>query len=410
MSTWIHGALVIDGTGADPVDAGLLVENGTVTQVGGTRPARAEVFDAQGLTMTPGLIDAHVHIGLSSNINALMRHDLSVAEMAADMFDNLSTTLDGGFTTVRDAGGIDGGVARAVASGKVRGPRVLQCGPIQCQRGGHGHTAAVWEATELWCGHDIPGLRSLSFLSDSPDQMRGNVREAFRRGADFIKMCATGGVVSTHDKLSDTQLTIEEMAVAVYEAKARGTYVTIHAVNNEGLRNGIAAGVECVEHGSEIDEEMAALMKARGVAHVPTLAIVEAVRNNAAALGLDPSVAGRLGTAAENQLDAVRASVDAGVLVGSGSDLIGPDQLGRGRELTLRAALHSPMDALVSATRENAKVLRIADHVGTLEVGKQADLVLWSRNPLNDAEVFSDRTAVAAVVQRGVVVRDTRQG
>lgn len=408
MSLWLHDALLVDGTGADPVRTGVLIEDGLVARIGGAAPAGAEVLDAQGQVVTPGLIDAHVHLGLSSHLGALGSYGLSAAEIAADMFANLSSTLDGGFTTVRDTGGIDGGLVRALASGKVRGPRVLQCGPVQCQRGGHGHFAPTWEPTELYCGHGIPGLMHFALLSDSPDEMRANVRESFRRGAQFIKMCATGGVMSTHDNLSDTQLTVEEMAAGVHEAKARGTYVTMHAHNNAGIRQGIEAGVECVEHGSQIDEETAALMAQRGVAFVPTLTVVEEIAGDSTHLGVAATFADRAAVVWKSAKDAVRAAAEAGVLIGSGSDLIGADQLARGRELLLRAQIHDPMTALVSATRDNARVLRIDDEVGTLEVGKAADLVVWSRDPLADPAVFADRSAVQVVVQSGLVVRDAR--
>ena len=231
MDLWLHDANLVDGTGTDPTRTGVLVEGGTVVRIGGQPPRGISVLDAQGQVATPGLMDAHVHIGLSSSLNALTSYGLSPAEVAADMFANLSSTLDGGFTTVRDAGGIDGGVAGVVKSGKVRGPRVLTSGPIQCQRGGHGHFGAAWEPTELFCGHGVPGLMHLALLSDGAESMRANVRESFRRGADFIKMCATGGVISTHDKPGDTQLTVEEMVAGVEDAKARGTFVTIHALN-----------------------------------------------------------------------------------------------------------------------------------------------------------------------------------
>src|SRR4051812_4059636 len=148
MSTWFSGAVVIDGSGRDPVRGQAVeVDGGWIVRVGGTPPAGAEVVECDGLTLTPGLIDAHVHLGLSSDIDASLRRELSVAELAADMFANCTRTLEAGFTTVRDVGGVDGGIASVVARGKVRGPRILQCGPIQCQTGGHGHFAAGWEPT-----------------------------------------------------------------------------------------------------------------------------------------------------------------------------------------------------------------------------------------------------------------------
>ena len=406
-AVWFTGARLVDGTGRDPVFSDVCVDDGVVTAVG-SAPAGADVVELDGFTITPGLIDAHVHLGIASAIGDLLSHKLSVAEIAADMFSNAAQTLDAGYTTVRDTGGIDRGLVAAIASGKVAGPRVLQCGPIQCQAGGHGHLASDWEPTELWGTHHIPGLCSLSFLSNSPDEMRTNVRESFRRGADFIKLCVTGGVVSTHDELTDTQLTSEEIAVAVQEAEARGTYVTVHAHNNVGLRRAIEAGVKCVEHGSEIDEEVAALMAARGVAHVPTLTVVEQLLRNATAMGLPAHIADRAKVVRQGQIDGLLASRAAGVTVGLGSDVIGPDQTGRSEELLLRSELESPMEALVAATASNAKVLRIADRVGTVEVGKVADLVAWRTDPLESPKAFTDRTQAAVVVKAGAIVKDLR--
>ncbi|WP_371778217.1 metal-dependent hydrolase family protein [Streptosporangium subroseum] len=409
MSTWFSGAVVIDGSGRDPVRGQAVeVDEGRIVRVGGTPPAGAEVVECDGLTLTPGLIDAHVHLGLSSDIDASLRRELSVAELAADMFANCTRTLEAGFTTVRDVGGVDGGLASVVARGKVRGPRILQCGPIQCQTGGHGHFAADWEPTADWNDHHIPGLRSMALLSDGPDEMRKNVRESFRRGAEFIKLCVTGGVVSKHDKLTDTQFTVEEIAVAVEEAAARGTYVTVHAHNNQGIRNAVRAGALCVEHGSEIDEETAALMAAHGVAHVPTLAVVHALTEDAAASGLPTAIADRLGIVMQGQIDGLLASREAGVRVGLGSDLIGPDQSGRGYELVLRSKIETPMAALVSATSVNAGILGIADQVGTVHEGKRADLVAFAGNPMDDPSIFADRSRVALVVQNGDVVVDRR--
>jgi imidazolonepropionase-like amidohydrolase len=405
---WITGATVVDGTGRDPLHGtDLHIEDGRITGIGAA-PAHAESLDLDGFTVTPGLIDAHTHLGISSDIGALMRRDLSVAEIAADIFANAAQTLDAGFTTVRDCGGIDGGLPAAIAAGRVRGPRIIPAGPIQCQTGGHGHMSSLWEPAELWDTRAIPGLVQFSMLSDGPDAMRRNVRESFRRGAKFVKLCVSGGVVSSHDDLDDTQLSLAEIEVAVEEARARGTYVTVHAHNNAGIRRAVQAGATCVEHGSSIDEETAALMAAAGVAHVPTLAVVEGILQGAEAMGLPPEIRDRAARMRQGQIDGLRASRAAGVVVGLGSDLIGPQQTGRAAELLLRARLETPMDALVAATRINAQVLRIADRVGTLEVGKSADLVAWRRDPLADPTVFTDRDQAALVVAGGSVVKDVR--
>ncbi|MFE4831193.1 amidohydrolase family protein [Streptomyces sp. NPDC056672] len=407
---WLVDATIVDGSGCDPLPyRTILIEEGRIARIGGTPPRDAEVVDCSGgMTLVPGLIDAHVHLGLSSAIDASFQHQLSVAELAADMFANCAQTLEAGFTTVRDAGGIDAGLAQAVATGRIPGPRILHCGPLLCQTGGHGYMGAEWEPSEDWNTHHVPGLRSMSLMSDGPDEMRKNAREAFRRGAGFLKLCVTGGVVSRHDKLTDTQFTTREIAAAVEEATARGTYVTVHAHNNDGIRNAVAAGARCVEHGSRIDERTAAFMAEHGVAHVPTLSVVQALLDDASEAGLPAETAGRVGHVLRGQMDAIRASRAAGIRIGSGSDLIGPKQDNRGNELLLRAGLETPMDALVSATRVNAEILGIEEDVGTIAVGKRADIVGFAGNPLDAPKLFADRNSVTLVIQNGRIVKDRR--
>ncbi|WP_275291983.1 MULTISPECIES: amidohydrolase family protein [unclassified Amycolatopsis] len=400
----VVGATVVDGSGRDPADVTVTVEDGLIAE----SDASGERFAADGLTMTPGLIDAHVHLGLSSPIEPQFAFRLSAAELAADIFATAGAALDAGFTTVRDTGGIDGGVVTTIAKGKVRGPRVLSCGPVQCQTGGHGYYGAEWEPTERWSDHHIPGLCALSMQSGNANELRSNVREAFRRGASFLKLCVTGGVVSSHDQLTDTQFTGEEIAVAVQEAAARGTYVTVHAHNNEGIRNAVEAGVRCVEHGTDIDEPTAALMAAHDVALVPTFAVVEQLLRDTASTGLNESIRERVLGVRERMAEALAVAKKAGLRIGLGSDLIGPAQHHRGEELALRAGLETPMDALVAATKTNAEILGLAGEVGVIAPGFQADFVLWNGNPLENPQLFSDPANAIVVVQAGRVVKDLR--
>ncbi|MYW89818.1 amidohydrolase family protein [Amycolatopsis rubida] len=400
----VVGATVADGSGRDPADLAVTVEDGLIAPPG----AAGERFDADGLTMTPGLIDAHVHLGLASPIEPQFSFRLSAAELAADIFATAGAALDAGFTTVRDTGGIDGGVVTTIAKGKVRGPRVLSCGPVHCQTGGHGYYGAEWEPTELWSSHHIPGLCALSMQSGNANELRGNVREAFRRGASFLKLCVTGGVVSSHDQLTDTQFTREEIAVAVQEAAARGTYVTVHAHNNEGIRNAVEAGVRCVEHGTDLDEPTAALMAAHDVALVPTLAVVEQLLRDTAGTGLNESIRERVLGVRERMAEALAVARKAGLRIGLGSDLIGPAQHHRGEELALRAALETPMEALVAATKTNAEILGLSGEVGVIAPGLQADFVLWNGNPLENPHLFADPANAIVVVKAGHVVKDLR--
>lgn len=403
---WFAGGVIVDGSGNDPQAVDVCVDGGIITAIGGA-PAGATVVDLDGRVLTPGLIDAHVHLGVSSPIRAQFGFELSAAEIAADIFATAGHALDAGFTTLRDTGGIDRGVVDVIAKGKVRGPRVLSCGPVQCQTGGHGYYGADWEPTELWTAHHIPGLCALSLMSANADELRRNVREAFRRGATFLKLCVTGGVVGGHDRLADTQFTVNEIAVAVEEAAARGTYVTVHAHNNAGIRNAVRAGVRCVEHGTDIDEATAALMHAHDVALVPTFAVVDLLMGTDE-LDLAPSARERVAGVRDRMVSALKVSREVGLRIGLGSDLIGPHQQRRGEELRLRADLETPMQALVSATSVNAGILGLAESVGLIRTGMQADLVAWQNDPLQDAKAFANPDMVAVVVKNGQIVKDLR--
>jgi imidazolonepropionase-like amidohydrolase len=402
---WFAGGRVADGSGRDPAALDVCVADGVITAIG-QAPAGATTIDLDGRLLTPGLIDAHVHLGVSSPIRAQFGFVLSAAELAADIFATAGHSLDAGFTTVRDTGGIDRGVVDVIAKGKVRGPRVLCCGPVQSQTGGHGYYGADWEPTELWCMHHIPGLCALSLMSGNAAELRRNVRETFRRGATFLKLCVTGGVVGGHDRLTDTQFTVEEIAVAVEEAAARGTYVTVHAHNNAGVRNAVRAGVRCIEHGTDLDAETAELMREHDVALVPTFAVVEQILDGEG-MDLDPSTQGKLAGVRDRMASALRVAREAGLRIGSGSDLIGPNQQRRGEELRIRAELESPMQALVSATSVNANILGIGETVGQIRIGMQADLVAWQSDPLEDAKAFANPEMAALVVKGGTVMKNT---
>jgi imidazolonepropionase-like amidohydrolase len=409
MTLVLRGATLLDGTGRDPIPrATVLVEDGRITRVDGDVPRGAQVLELDGLTLHPGLIDAHVHLGASTDLERTVAWQVSVAEIAAAIFRNCAQTLEAGFTTVRDTGGTDGGLVRVMEKGLMPGPRIVCCGPLLCQTGGHGQIGAEWEPSCRWHEHQIPGLYSLSLLSDGPDEVRRNAREAFRRGGSFLKMCVTGGVVSRHAALTDTQFTVEEIRAAVIEAEARSTYVTVHAHNNRGIRNAVEAGARCVEHGTSLDEATARMMRDQGVSLVPTLAVTVQIERDVAEIGLPPVIAERVRGTREAMSEAVRIARAEGLRVGSGSDLIGPNQRDRGLELVLRSDILSPMEALVSATRTNAEILGLADRLGTVETGMLADLCAIEGNPLDKPELWNDRDRVRLVVKEGRVVKDTR--
>src|SRR5262249_24754492 len=249
------GATIIDGTGADPVhDAELVVENERILSRRVAGATNGEVVDLSGLTVVPGLIDAHTHVGYVFPSSELTQGGTtSVADIAARIFRNCELALDAGFTTVRDTGGLDGGIVRAIESGLVRGPRIFPSGPSIVQDGGHASFQVPF--SDCWCPIAVPGLYQAKVICNDPEEGRMAVRRHFRRGATQIKLMVTGCGVSLADAPADPPLWRVELATAVEEAEARSSYVTVHAHNVRGIRNALLAGVACVEHGSFLDQD-----------------------------------------------------------------------------------------------------------------------------------------------------------
>ena len=409
MTAALRGALLIDGSGDAPVpDAVVVVEGERIESVGHRAP-QGEDVDLRGLTLVPGLIDAHVHLTLVDLADEEGKRT-PAAVMAAKIFHVCRLTLEAGFTTVRDAGGADGGIAQVTASGLLPGPRIYPSGPLIVQTGGHGDLRLPWDhhahGTDI---HGVAGLFQIATIADGPDAARHAAREHFRRGATQLKVCVSGGVVSINDSLEDTQLTVDELRAVVEEAAARHTYVLAHAHNNDGMRNALAAGVRSIEHATFLDEATAQEILAAGAYVVPTLAVAHLMTNEWREWGLTEEIAARITGIEEAMSNAVRIAHEAGIPLGSGSDLLGPEQNRRGLEIVLKARLIGAMNAIVSATRVNAELMNIDHEVGTVHAGKRADLVAFDGNPLDDPWVLDDPDRCVFVMQGGKVVKDTRR-
>ncbi|HSV94214.1 MAG TPA: amidohydrolase family protein [Desulfobacterales bacterium] len=406
----LRNALLIDGTGAAPrPDATVVVTDGLIREVAGPgakTPAGAREIDLRGRCLLPGLIDAHVHIGnieLRNTATAALPPAVYVLKACR----NLETDLQLGFTTVRDAAGLDPGFREAVRQGLVRGPRLFLSVTPLSQSGGGTRVQGV--------GPDRPAPRNAlgihPEICDGPDQVRAAARRALGRGADQIKMFADGEVLASQaaDRAVPGQwkFSVEELRAAVEVAEAGGTYVMAHVYGPRAIRNCLEAGVRSIEHGNLLDAETAALMAHTGAFFVPTLTVFDLLLAHGREWGLDAESLAKLDAVGRMGRQALELAHRAGVRIASGADIVGPAQALKGRELAIKAEVLGPMGAIVSATRTNAELLNAADRLGTVEPGKLADLIVTAENPIDHIGLFEDGLKnVVMVVQGGAVVKD----
>ncbi len=384
----------------------VLVEGDRIAEVepGPVRASGARRLDVGGRTLMPGLIDAHVHAVITTmNLAAMEARPVTlVAQEARRVLEGM---LRRGFTSVRDAGGADWGLAEAVERGLIRGPRLFFSGRVLSQTGGHGDFRPRSDAPDL-CACRIH-TTAFSHVADGVDAVRKAAREELRRGATQVKIMASGGVASPSDPIWNLQYSVGEMRAIVEEAAGWRTYAMAHAYTPEAIRRAVEAGVRSIEHGNLIDRETAALLAERGVYLVPTLVTYFAIDELGGKLGF-PEVSQRK---VRDVLDAGLASLEiakqAGVRLGFGTDLLGETHDQQSREFTLRAQVLTPAEILHSATAVNAEILNRSGELGTIAPGARADLLVVDGNPLDDLSLLEEQGKhLAVVMQDGELVVD----
>ncbi|MEX2227370.1 MAG: amidohydrolase family protein [Dehalococcoidia bacterium] len=397
-----NDAVLLDGTGAEPRGrSSALVEDGRIARIDASgaidAPVGARVIDCGGRTLMPGLTDAHVHFGLTDDGT---RTPESHVSYVLKVVENIRIALDEGFTTVRDAGGLDPAYALAVEQGQIPGPRILPSGSFLSQTGGHGDQRFRFDDE---APPSIPGLVAHSEICDSPDDVRRAARKQIRRGATQVKLMASGGIMSPNDPLESLQFSVEEMAAAVAEARSFGTYVMAHTHTSGAMNRALDAGVRSLEHASMLDQATARRIAEQDAYIVPTLVIFEILSRSDRIPEFSRS---KLELVRREAAASVRVALDAGVRIASGSDLLGPSQRRRGNEIVEKAKHMGAMAAIVSATKTNAELFRMADRIGTVEAGREADLIVVDGDVGGDVGALVDARNVVLVVKSGEIVKD----
>ena len=405
--TAIRAGTLIDGTGGAPIkNAVILVQGGRITAAGTnvTVPSGATVIDLSGETVLPGFIDAHVHLAGRTIGDGDWQHS-RLTEMPSQLAllgaAHAQQTLEAGFTTVRVVGSAafgDVALRNAISAGWIPGPRIVAAGISFGIRGGHCDETNGLQPEAL--GYEAGVAEG---VADGVEEVRNAVRYAVKYGADVIKICATGGVLSLTDSVGVQQYTEEEMRAIVETATQLDRRVAAHAHGTAGIKAAVRAGVTSIEHGSMLDAEAVSLMKQHGTWLVPTLLAGFTVESLATAGRLPPPIAAKALAIAPRQHASFKLAVDGGVRIALGTDAGVMRHGSNAREFGLMVRYGmTPMQAIVAGTSNGATLLGLEAEVGTVAAGKRADLVAVRGNPLQNIQILE---TVEFVMKDGVVFK-----
>ena len=396
-------ATILDVAKGEPRAGHVLVEGDRISEVS-DRPitsAAAEAIDLAGRTLMPGLIDAHVHVvAVDAALARLAEQPMTLVTLQAGRV--LEGMLARGFTTVRDAGGADGGLAEAVAQGLVRGPRLFPSGQALSQTGGHGDLRPRTRSV-VSCACCEYGA-GLARIADGVDECRRAARDELRKGATQIKIMASGGVASPYDPIWNLQYSDDEMRAIVEEARSWHTYVLAHAYTPEAIRRAVDNGVRSIEHANLIDAPTAAHVAASGGFVVPTLVTYDSLYRFGRDLGFPEASLAKLADVREAGLRSLEILQRAGVKIGYGTDLLGPMHRYQSREFVIRAEAMKPIDIIRAATAINAELLNRAGELGVIAPGARADLIAVDGDPLADISLLDGQGEHLSVIMKDGVL------
>jgi len=381
------------------IASGRIVDRGA-----GDPPPAADsvrVLDAAGGTVLPGLIDAHVHVTITSWDFADLR-TWHAGYWMVRALKEAGRMLGRGFTSVRDVAGANHAMARVLREGLMPGPRLFYGGRALSQTGGHGDVRPLSEdAVDSCCSHG-PGF---SRIADGVDAVRAAARDELRKGAHHLKVMVSGGVASPHDEISAVQYSEAELRAVVEEAANHNRYVTVHAYHPKAINRALAAGVRCVEHGNLLDDETLGLLLEHDAFLVPTVACYDHMARSGASNGMSEVAQRKVMEVRDDALAALERAHKSGVKIVYGSDLLGPLQRYQLDEFRMRAEVQPVADIIRSATTTAAELLGMAGELGTLKPGAIADLLVIGGDPLGDVSTLAElERHLRCVVQDGAIV------
>ncbi len=357
-------------------------------------------IDAKGLTLMPGLIDAHVHVKASElDLTKLMTKPVSY--LFAETAKIMEGMLLRGFTTVRDAAGADRGLADAVDHGLLAGPRLRVCGLALSQTGGHSDVRPVTVMSQASQVEYHNLSQQLGRIADGVDECRRAARDELRKGAHQVKIMAGGGVASPSDPIENTQYSFEEMVAICEEATAWNTYVMAHTYTPASISMAVRAGVRTVEHCNLIDRETAELVAQKGAYHVPTNITYYALNKHGREFGFPEVSIAKLKNIVDAGLGALELTHKAGGKIGFGTDLLGACHRYQSDEFSLSAEVLGNFGALRTSLETAAEIMKLENTIGRVKPGYAADLILVQGNPLEDIGCLENDGARIPFVMKG---------